>query len=163
VDALTSLLEPLMIVVLGGAVGAMVICLYLPMFTLTPWSTKASDFALKKRKTGYRTGADCRKSYQSQCSADPLGAGRPCREVAQVTGLMTRNRWLAPETNKKGTKCSSTSRSGARTRRASRLIELMVVVLIMGILMAIAIPTFLSTQGSATTRRRSLTLQRLYR
>ena len=29
------------------------------------------------------------------------------------------------------------------------LIELMVVVLIMGILMAIAIPTFLSTQGSA--------------
>jgi type IV pilus assembly protein PilC len=34
VDALTSLLEPLMIVVLGGAVGAMVICLYLPMFNV---------------------------------------------------------------------------------------------------------------------------------
>ncbi len=32
VSSLTSLLEPLMIVVLGGAVGAMVICLYLPMF-----------------------------------------------------------------------------------------------------------------------------------
>jgi len=32
VDSLTSLLEPLMIVVLGGAVGSMVICLYLPMF-----------------------------------------------------------------------------------------------------------------------------------
>lgn len=34
VDALTSLLEPLLIVVLGGAVGAMVISLYLPMFEI---------------------------------------------------------------------------------------------------------------------------------
>jgi type IV pilus assembly protein PilC len=32
VESLTSLLEPLMILVLGGAVGSMVICLYLPMF-----------------------------------------------------------------------------------------------------------------------------------
>jgi len=32
VESLTSLLEPLLIVVLGGAVGSMVICLYLPMF-----------------------------------------------------------------------------------------------------------------------------------
>jgi len=32
VDALTSLLEPLLIMVLGGAVGSMVIALYLPMF-----------------------------------------------------------------------------------------------------------------------------------
>jgi len=32
VESLTSLLEPLMIVVLGGAVGSMVIALYLPMF-----------------------------------------------------------------------------------------------------------------------------------
>jgi type IV pilus assembly protein PilC len=32
VDSLTSLLEPLLIVVLGGTVGSMVICLYLPMF-----------------------------------------------------------------------------------------------------------------------------------
>ena len=32
VKPLTSLLEPLLIVVLGGAVGTMVICLYLPMF-----------------------------------------------------------------------------------------------------------------------------------
>lgn len=34
VDALTSLLEPLLIVVLGGAVGAMVVSLYLPMFQI---------------------------------------------------------------------------------------------------------------------------------
>ncbi|MCU1373340.1 MAG: type secretory pathway, component PulF [Actinomycetia bacterium] len=34
VNALTSLLEPLLIVVLGGAVGAMVISLYLPMFKI---------------------------------------------------------------------------------------------------------------------------------
>jgi type IV pilus assembly protein PilC len=34
VDALTALLEPLMIVVLGGAVGATVISLYLPMFDI---------------------------------------------------------------------------------------------------------------------------------
>ncbi len=34
VGALTSLLEPLLIVVLGGAVGSMVICLYLPMFNV---------------------------------------------------------------------------------------------------------------------------------
>jgi len=34
VDALTSLLEPLLIMVLGGAVGAMVISLYLPMFDI---------------------------------------------------------------------------------------------------------------------------------
>lgn len=34
VDALTSLLEPLLIVVLGGAVGSMVIALYLPMFDI---------------------------------------------------------------------------------------------------------------------------------
>ena len=32
VDSLTSLLEPVMIVVLGGTVGSMIICLYLPMF-----------------------------------------------------------------------------------------------------------------------------------
>jgi type IV pilus assembly protein PilC len=32
VDALTSLLEPLLIMILGGAVGGMVIALYLPMF-----------------------------------------------------------------------------------------------------------------------------------
>ena len=34
VDALTSLLEPLLIAVLGGAVGAMVIALYMPMFNI---------------------------------------------------------------------------------------------------------------------------------
>ncbi len=34
VEALTSLLEPLLIVVLGGAVGSMVISLYLPMFDI---------------------------------------------------------------------------------------------------------------------------------
>ncbi|MGH9102173.1 MAG: type II secretion system F family protein [Acidimicrobiales bacterium] len=34
VNALTSLLEPLLIVVLGGAVGGMVISLYLPMFDI---------------------------------------------------------------------------------------------------------------------------------
>lgn len=34
VDALTSLLEPLLIVVLGGAVGSMVIALYMPMFDI---------------------------------------------------------------------------------------------------------------------------------
>ena len=34
VDALTSLLEPLLIVVLGGAVGGMVVALYMPMFNV---------------------------------------------------------------------------------------------------------------------------------
>lgn len=34
VDALTSILEPLLIVILGGAVGGMVISLYLPMFDI---------------------------------------------------------------------------------------------------------------------------------
>lgn len=34
VDALTSILEPVLIVVLGGAVGGMVISLYLPMFDI---------------------------------------------------------------------------------------------------------------------------------
>ena len=34
VDALTSLLEPLLIVVLGGAVGGMVVSLYMPMFNI---------------------------------------------------------------------------------------------------------------------------------
>jgi type IV pilus assembly protein PilC len=34
VDALTSLLEPLLIVVLGGCVGSMVVALYLPMFRI---------------------------------------------------------------------------------------------------------------------------------
>ena len=34
VDALTSLLEPLLICVLGGAVGAMVVALYMPMFQI---------------------------------------------------------------------------------------------------------------------------------
>lgn len=34
VEALTSLLEPLLICVLGSAVGGMVICLYLPMFDI---------------------------------------------------------------------------------------------------------------------------------
>ncbi|MEM9714089.1 MAG: type II secretion system F family protein [Actinomycetota bacterium] len=34
VDALTSLLEPLLIVVLGGTVGGMVVALYMPMFNI---------------------------------------------------------------------------------------------------------------------------------
>lgn len=34
VEALTSLLEPLLIVILGGAVGAMVVSLYMPMFNI---------------------------------------------------------------------------------------------------------------------------------
>jgi type IV pilus assembly protein PilC len=34
VDGLTSLIEPLLIVVMGGMVGGMVICLYLPMFNI---------------------------------------------------------------------------------------------------------------------------------
>lgn len=34
VDALTSLLEPLLIMVLGGAVGGMVVALYMPMFNV---------------------------------------------------------------------------------------------------------------------------------
>jgi type IV pilus assembly protein PilC len=34
VDALTSLLEPLLIVILGGAVGSMVVALYMPMFQI---------------------------------------------------------------------------------------------------------------------------------
>jgi len=34
VDALTSLLEPLLICVLGGAVGGMVVALYMPMFKI---------------------------------------------------------------------------------------------------------------------------------
>ncbi len=34
VESLTSLIEPLMIAVVGGAVGAIVICLYLPLFNI---------------------------------------------------------------------------------------------------------------------------------
>ena len=34
VDALTSLIEPLLIAIIGGAVGAMVIALYMPMFNI---------------------------------------------------------------------------------------------------------------------------------
>jgi type IV pilus assembly protein PilC len=34
VNALTSLLEPILIVILGGAVGAMVVALYMPMFNI---------------------------------------------------------------------------------------------------------------------------------
>ena len=34
VDALTSLLEPVLMIVLGGSLGALVIALYLPMFTM---------------------------------------------------------------------------------------------------------------------------------
>lgn len=42
VNALTSLLEPLLIVVLGGTVGAMVIALYLPMFDIITLVGKSS-------------------------------------------------------------------------------------------------------------------------
>jgi type IV pilus assembly protein PilC len=34
VNALTSLLEPMLIVVMGAAVGGMVISLYMPMFSI---------------------------------------------------------------------------------------------------------------------------------
>ena len=34
VSALTSLIEPLLIMVMGGAVGSMVVALYLPMFNI---------------------------------------------------------------------------------------------------------------------------------
>ena len=34
VDALTALIEPIMIVVMGVVIGGMIICLYLPMFDI---------------------------------------------------------------------------------------------------------------------------------
>jgi type IV pilus assembly protein PilC len=34
VDTLTSIIEPVMIVVMGGIVGGMVVAMYLPMFKL---------------------------------------------------------------------------------------------------------------------------------
>ena len=34
VDALTSLIEPVMIAVVGGAVGGMVVALYMPLFNV---------------------------------------------------------------------------------------------------------------------------------
>jgi type IV pilus assembly protein PilC len=34
VDAMTSLLEPVMMVFLGGIVGGMIICMYLPIFKM---------------------------------------------------------------------------------------------------------------------------------
>jgi type IV pilus assembly protein PilC len=34
VEALTSLIEPLLIAVIGGAVGAAVVALYMPMFNI---------------------------------------------------------------------------------------------------------------------------------
>ena len=34
VDALTSLIEPLLIAIIGGAVGAAVVALYMPMFNI---------------------------------------------------------------------------------------------------------------------------------
>ena len=34
VDSLTSLIEPLLIAIIGGAVGAAVIALYMPMFNI---------------------------------------------------------------------------------------------------------------------------------
>jgi type IV pilus assembly protein PilC len=34
VEALTSLIEPILIAVMGGAVGSMVIALYMPMFNI---------------------------------------------------------------------------------------------------------------------------------
>ena len=33
-EALTSAIEPIMVVVMGGIVGSMVVCLYLPMFSI---------------------------------------------------------------------------------------------------------------------------------
>jgi type IV pilus assembly protein PilC len=33
-DSLTAAIEPIMVVVMGGIVGSMVVCLYLPMFTI---------------------------------------------------------------------------------------------------------------------------------
>jgi type IV pilus assembly protein PilC len=34
VDAMTALLEPVMMVFLGGVVGGMIICMYLPIFKM---------------------------------------------------------------------------------------------------------------------------------
>ena len=33
-ESLTASIEPIMVLVMGGVVGGMVICLYLPMFTI---------------------------------------------------------------------------------------------------------------------------------
>ena len=33
-ESLTSALEPLMVVIMGAVIGVMVVCLYLPMFTI---------------------------------------------------------------------------------------------------------------------------------
>ena len=33
-DALTASIEPIMVLVMGGIVGSMVVCLYMPMFSI---------------------------------------------------------------------------------------------------------------------------------
>jgi type IV pilus assembly protein PilC len=41
-EALTAMIEPLMIAVLGGIVGSMIICLYLPIFHIYDLVAKQS-------------------------------------------------------------------------------------------------------------------------
>ena len=64
-------------------------------------------------------------------------------------GGLLEPRWLELEPTLERTDVLNKLQQRRQNEEGFTLIELMVVVLIMGILMAIAIPTFLSTRGSA--------------
>ena len=108
----------------------------MPKFSLEP-APRASSISAG----GLLHGAECAERYRVTGCGEHGSSGRP--------GGLLEPRWLELEPTLERTDVLNKLQQRRQNEEGFTLIELMVVVLIMGILMAIAIPTFLSTRGSA--------------